>query len=216
MIVASLSIRLPSDAWIADVSSSHPEATFRLLSGVPSGRTAVELGEVRADDPVPAAHAVADHRATETFERLAVTDDRVLSTYETSDTALYEFLQDAALPPEFPVVVRDGWFDLDFTGKRETFDRLRANLDEAGRDYELRSLVSATGPDDLLTDRQREVVEVALRAGYFEVPRECTLSELASELGIDPSTASGVIRRAQERVMAWHLTGSDQRRTTRS
>ena len=55
--------------------------------------------------------------------------------------------------------------------------------------------------DTLLTDRQRECLQAALRLGYFEVPRECTLAELADRLGVDKSTASETIRRGQTRLV---------------
>jgi len=51
-----------------------------------------------------------------------------------------------------------------------------------------------------------------VREGYFEVPRDCTLAELADEIGVDKSTASGVLRRGEARVLKRFLTGSDRKR----
>lgn len=39
-----------------------------------------------------------------------------------------------------------------------------------------------------LTPRQREVLETAFEMGYFERPRRANATEVAAELGIDPST----------------------------
>jgi predicted DNA binding protein len=61
--------------------------------------------------------------------------------------------------------------------------------------------------DRLLTRRQEELLAAGLREGYFEVPRGCTLAGLADMTNIDKSTASGVIRRAQARLIRWYLTG---------
>ncbi|ELZ18450.1 Bacterio-opsin activator HTH domain-containing protein [Haloterrigena salina JCM 13891] len=209
MITASLRIRLPEDAWVAEVSRSFPSATFRLLSGVRTGDRAVELGEVVAENPREVSGAIATHPSIEAHERLAVTDDRSLSKYETTETALYEFVESASLPPEFPIVVRAGWYELDFTGTRDEFDGLRAMLEDATLRYELQSLVEADETATLLTDRQRATLEAALREGYFEVPRECTLDTVAGTLGVDESTASGVLRRGQAKLVKWHLTGAD-------
>ena len=212
MITASFRIRLPEDAWVAQLSQSYPEATFRLLSGVQTGETAVELGEIRADDPEAVSDAVAAHPSILSHERLEVTDDRSLSKYETTDTDLYAFVEDSSLPPEFPVVVRNGWYELDFTGTRAEFDRFRAGLENLEIPYELLSILEGDGREDLLTPRQREVLEAAVRNGYFEVPRECTLAELAADLGIDKSTASGILRRGEARIVTWFLTGVDDGR----
>lgn len=211
MINASLRIELPDEYWVADVSRDFPDATFKLLSGVRTEDTAVELGEVVAGEPRAAADAVADHPHIVEYQRLELTDDRSLAKYETTDTGLYGFMEDSSLPPEFPVVVRDGWYELDFTGRRDVFEALRAGIEAAGFEHELLSLVSAggeeEGEEELLTDTQREALETAMREGYFEVPRDCTLEEVADEMGVDKSTASGVVRRGEARVLKWFLTG---------
>jgi predicted DNA binding protein len=83
-------------------------------------------------------------------------------------------------------------------------DELRAiaeRLDERPTDYEVLFLAERDGSKRLLTDRQAEVLETAFRAGYFEVPRAVSLTELAEHLDADPSTIGGVIRRAQQRVL---------------
>lgn len=208
MIVASVRVRVPDDEWIASVSRSFPEATFRLLAGVRTGESAVQLGEVVAEEPADALAAMETQPSVTDLQPLEVTDERALSRYETDDIGLYDFLRASSLPPEFPIVVEDGWFDLEFTGTREAFDRVVATLDDAGRPYELQSIVEGGDEAQLLTDRQRDVLRAGLRAGYFEVPRECTLAELAAELGIDTSTASGVLRRGEARILEWFFTGA--------
>jgi len=52
-----------------------------------------------------------------------------------------------------------------------------------------------------LTDDQRDILVVAARRGYFEEPRRATLSEVATELGISVSSASGRLRRAQDALV---------------
>jgi len=56
--------------------------------------------------------------------------------------------------------------------------------------------------EDRLTDRQREVLETAYDAGYFERPRETTGEELAAELGIRPATFSQHVRAAQDNLLS--------------
>lgn len=217
MITASLRIELPEGYWVTEVSREFPEATFRLLSGVRTGDTAVELGEVVADEPRVVSDAIEEHPHVVDYQRLEATDDRGLAKYETTDTGLYGFVEDSSLPPEFPVVVRDGWYELDFTGTREEFDTFRAGVEASGFEHELLSIVETGGKevgevDGLLTERQREVLQTAVREGYFEVPRESSLEEVADELGVDKSTASGVLRRGEGRVLKRFLTGGDRKR----
>ncbi|AQL42910.1 hypothetical protein BV210_09365 [Halorientalis sp. IM1011] len=54
---------------------------------------------------------------------------------------------------------------------------------------------------DSLTDRQREVLETAYLAGFFEQPRETTGEELAEMLGVSQPTVNRHLRLAQQRLM---------------
>jgi DNA-binding MarR family transcriptional regulator len=145
------------------------------------------------------------------FEVLESESERVLTKYETTDTDLYAFVEASSLTIEFPVDVTNGWYEFDLTGTREELNRLQEYLDGLPLSYELLSLVRTTGAEGLLTDRQREVLEAGLRRGYFEVPRGCTLAELAEQLDIDKSTASTVLRRGESQLLRWYLTGPQGR-----
>jgi predicted DNA binding protein len=201
VIRARFRLVLDDDVWVQQLSTSFPDATFRLLTGVPKGDRALELGEVRADDAATAADAIRRHPDVRTYEQLYADDRRVLAQYEADEQGLYEFLWGSSLPPEFPVVVENGEMEFALTATQEQFEAFGATLDDTGRRYELLSLVHTDERDTLLTDRQRECLAVAHRRGYFTVPRECTLADVADELGVDTSTASETIRRATARIV---------------
>lgn len=207
VLTARFRIELPEDSWIAEVSRSFPEATFRLLAGFRTERGSMQLGEIRADDPVPAGKALESHPSVATYQRLHTAADRSLARYETTEAGLYEFLDRTALVPDYPVVVKAGWFEVDFTETQSRFDEFRAGLEASALSYELLSVVETVDSEGLLTDRQHELLERALQQGYFEVPRECTLTEVAETVGVDKSTASGILRRAQARLVKRHLSG---------
>ena len=52
-----------------------------------------------------------------------------------------------------------------------------------------------------LTDSQREALLVAVESGYFEEPRNATLSEVAADLDISQPAASGLLRRGIKRLI---------------
>ncbi len=208
MISAQFRIQLPDGLWVTEVSQAFPQSTFRLLSGYRVDGTAIELGETITEQPEAVVEATRTHPSITDYELLESTDRRVLGKYETSDIDLYEFVEASSLTIEFPVDVRDGWYEFDLTGTQEELDQLRAVLDASPLSYELQSLVNARDSDALLTDRQREVLEAAIRNGYFEVPRDCTLEELAAALEVDKSTVSTVLRRGEGRVLKWFFTGA--------
>lgn len=207
MISARFRIKLPEDLWVAELSTAYPQTTFRLLSGYKLDGRALELGEVLGDNPEEVIAAIRDHRSIHSYELLESGRERALGKYETSDTGLYEFVEQSGFTIEFPVDVEVGWYAFDLTGTREELDRLEAALEALPRPYELDALVTRAETDALLTQRQRELLEVAVREGYFEVPRGCTLAELADRVGVDKSSASTVLRRGEARLVKWFLSG---------
>lgn len=208
MIRAKFSIQLPTSLWITELSMEAPESRFRLLSGFLTDDRAVELGEIVGDGATDAGEAMRTHPSIHRFELLESTDRRVLAKYETTDTLLYEFVADLSLPVEFPLQVQNGRYQFDLTGTQADLDQFQTALDDGGFHYELLSLMHTTEASSLLTDRQRELLETAVRLGYFEVPRESTLAEVAENLDIDKSTASTVLRRGESTLVKWFLSGS--------
>lgn len=206
MMKAQFRRELPTDLWVAELSREFPGATFRLLAGLPAGETAIELGDVVADAVDPIIEAGKAHPAIGDFDLLYADEGRALSRYETTQTSLYSSMEDLSTPPEFPIVVENGYSEFEVTGTRS---QIRA-VDEAlagDRTHQILSVVESESSSALLTERQAELLEAAVRQGYFDVPRECTLADLAAAVGVDKSTASGVLRRGTERIVKWYLTG---------
>jgi len=201
MISARFRLALPADMWVVAVSTAFPDASFRLLTGVPVGERAIELGEVVGPSAAAAVEAIRDHPDVLACDRLYVGDRRALTRYESTEQRLYEFLGGTSVPPEFPVVVENGVMTFTLTTTSDRFDALGDALDASDLDYELLSVVDTDPSEDLLTTRQRECLAVAVREGYFEVPRECTLADLSATLGVDKSTASETLRRAEARLV---------------
>ncbi len=53
----------------------------------------------------------------------------------------------------------------------------------------------------LLTETQATLLDLAIEAGYYEVPRETTHSDLADRLDVAPGTVSDRLQRIERRVM---------------
>lgn len=209
MIRARFRMRLPADIWVTEVSTSFPDATLRLLTGVPRDGRALELGEVRAENADVVANAIRDHPDIHEYDELFLGDRRTIAQYEADEKSLYEFLWESSLPPEFPIIVENGEMEFDITATKEQFEAFGDALDETGRQYDLLTLIHTDEQETVLTDRQRECLIVAQRRGYFAVPRECTLADLADVLDVDKSTASETIRRGTARIVEQFLVNRD-------
>ena len=101
---------------------------------------------------------------------------------------------------------------------RETTDGLQVTL--FGEDTALQQLIAGfpdevdvtlerTGeyqpnrddPAGQLTDRQREILQTALAAGYYDIPRRATQRDLATELGLSRGTVGEHLRRAEAKII---------------
>jgi len=75
-------------------------------------------------------------------------------------------------------------------------DAIDVTVEEVG-DYDRRHATVASD----VTDRQFEAVSAAVEVGYYAVPREAGLGDVAGELGCAESTASNLLRKAEASVM---------------
>lgn len=60
---------------------------------------------------------------------------------------------------------------------------------------------AAEAVEGLLSDRQREAVERALSMGYYEIPREATLEDVAAALDCGRSTAAEHLRKSEATLL---------------
>ncbi|SIR98945.1 Predicted DNA binding protein, contains HTH domain [Haladaptatus litoreus] len=63
---------------------------------------------------------------------------------------------------------------------------------------------------NIITDKQREALMLAFQRGYFETPRQVTLSELATELDITQQSLSDRIRHGIEAIVEHTLFGASE------
>lgn len=68
---------------------------------------------------------------------------------------------------------------------------------------------SGNGQDFDLTMEQREALTLAVRRGFYQVPRGSTLAALAEELGVSNQATSERIRRGSNRILRSVLLGTE-------
>lgn len=201
MARAKLRVRLPPATWIGATSRAHPEAEVHVHSVMPTEDGGTALAEVRADDPEAFVADATDHDGLADVAIAEASGERVLLTLETSEPLLVASLRDAGVPVDLPVVVSDGHATLEVTAPRARLSDLGEGLADRGLSFDVEYVREATETDDPLTTAQRDLLALALEKGYYETPRECTLTELADAAGVAKSTASERLHRAESAVI---------------
>lgn len=101
--------------------------------------------------------------------------------------------------------IRDGRLHYSVTvPDRAGLAPLIQGLRETGSDVSVYRILAANEEEDeapALTDKQREILELAIESGYYDRPRESSLDEIADELGITTSAASQRLSSVKRRLI---------------
>jgi predicted DNA binding protein len=134
----------------------------------------------------------------------AFVDSRYRVTLDGAHTDLYGHLVDLRTHPVGAVVTDRGWrVRAEFADRRD-LATFRDACQDAGVGFRPLRLFEAEADvdDDYgLTNPQHEALLAAHRMGYFDVPRDADLSDLADELGTTTSALSERLRRGQRRLI---------------
>lgn len=104
--------------------------------------------------------------------------------------------------------VSDRGMLLSLVGSQEAIREMLRNFEAAGVAPNLHRLGEYEGGQrtlDALTDRQLEILQTAYDMGFYEVPREASIAEIADEVGLDDGTVSEHLQRAERNLLSQQL-----------
>lgn len=222
MLTAKISVRYEGD-WTAqlerhDVFGEFLASTFRDRQYI--GIMAIECDELETVIEIIKNHQMVD--SLDVVEQYALNQrDRTVATlflegHLTEFTPLQTLMYEGFLPIG-PTELQNG---------RECFDLLLHDRDELSKAVELLSEFGSVSVERITEDfrrevvpsraewqellasippRQRELLNLALDQGYFEIPRKITLEELADQMEITKTTASTHLRKAERTLIEYLL-----------
>mgnify|MGYP005849327063 CR=1 FL=1 len=198
---AHLRVDLPNGPWIADVSREFPDAGFRVLTAVPRENEGFALVRVTAHDVDDVLDSMRDHETLENVSVMAIEDRIATVRVETNAPLLLLAAKRSGLPIEMPLDVEDGVAEVDVVGEHGRVSELGRQLDDLGLSFDVERIRQRVDPVRLLTDRQRELLLTAVELGYYDVPRQSTLTDVADHVGIAKSTCSELLQRVERSVI---------------
>lgn len=87
----------------------------------------------------------------------------------------------------------------------ESIKKMVDHLKEMGCEIEILK-VSAVNVEELLTEKEEEIIYIAYKRGYFDYPKKIGIRELAKMFNVSPSTLSESLRRGQRKIMEKYFT----------
>jgi predicted DNA binding protein len=203
-------VEAPTDALpLAGLLSSIPSARLDLEPAVPLRSNAVQYAWLSGSTDEAIDRELREAPAVESFSVVETGTERTLLrvTWNGGGTEFFERVVDAGGVVVEATGTADGWtLRLRFES-RDAFSAFVRESDRQGVSLDVRRIRPFGRSEDEepgaeLTDAQREAVHLALEAGYFAVPREHTLQELAEELGVSDTALSQRLRRAISTLLA--------------
>ncbi|EMA51307.1 HTH DNA binding domain family protein [Halococcus salifodinae DSM 8989] len=184
------------------LSTAHPETEFRIVSNFPTTDGLLVILDIEASNFSSLTEALDEEDQFPEYEVLHADDQRTVIQYEISYVpAPHHAILSSGNLIQFPLPIRDGWAVADLTTSRERLSQLRDAFEAAEVAYDLGVIQQSTDKTALLTDRQREFIVEAVERGYYESPRQCTLTELAESFDVSKGAASGILHRAERRII---------------
>jgi predicted DNA binding protein len=200
-VIADVSV--PSDAFaFGEALAAHPDLTIRLERVVPLGQSMVPYFWAADDDEEIVEELLRTDSRVETLDVVDRLDGEILVKvgWTSSPDDFFHGLAEANATILRGTGTGSDWsFRLRFDDYDDlnVFYRWCTDRDVP---IDLRRIHNPAVPEEVglglgLTNTQRETLLRALEAGYFAVPREINLVELADELGVSDTAVSQRIRR---------------------
>jgi predicted DNA binding protein len=227
MISARVSVQFPGD-WtesIGKLSVYGDIYTATLHKRQYMGLIRVHGKGERLEEALSLIENADYHTSTEVIEHRHQSDGShatVLVTAELTEQTPFLVMLEHGYMPLDPTMLHDGreFFDL-ILRNRDRFIELVRRLEDVGEvtiERVVSDVETPTQPNPVawsslqedLTDRQIEVLSLAIERGYFEIPRAVDLSDLAVELGVRKTTVGEHLRRSLGRIATFIITESDR------
>ena len=207
---ANLEITIPDSVWMGELSRQYPSAEFEILTVFPKenggGVALAEITAAAVEEIVIEMDAYDEVTSTDFLQR---TDETALVQFETSNPVLLLPVRNAGTPLELPFSVVDGTVNWEVTAPRDRLSTLGDQLRQFGIEFEVRAVRQEMETEQLLTPKQMELIQTAVDEGYYDTPRECTLTELAEAVDIAKSTCSETLHRAEEKIVKEFVDNRD-------
>lgn len=182
------------------LAEEFPDISLRFLANYPIDEDVCSVLEVRTDETERFKETM-KYWDTKTVEILHSDDQTVVVMLEGQPPEGYFVSEDIGYHPTSPVVARDGYLFIEFVMPKSKMDDLWRSLDERDVNYDVLSITEGYDVVDSLTARQREIVTVAIKRGYYDNPRTCSLTDLADQFEVNKSVISGVLHRAEGEII---------------
>ena len=211
MSIVMVELTVPSDSFaIGTILQDHEDVRIELAQFVPIGEALIPYFWVETDDTPSFEEAVRADHCVGSLTALDSSGDRTLYRIDWVEPidGFLSAVVDHGLLIESATGTDECWQFRLQGPDRENLSAFRETLRERDVPVTIRRVWNpkVTNEDRYeLTTKQRETLELAFEAGYFEVPRDASLTDLGEMLDISHQSVSRRLRGGLTNLLATTL-----------
>ncbi|TKJ23874.1 MAG: hypothetical protein CEE43_01550 [Promethearchaeota archaeon Loki_b32] len=208
IVQIKLKIDIPQDKWLAKLNKKYPELNFYILSKfLIDDKTGLTLYQINGPSVTRFISDFKEKSTKISSQILFEGEELVLFNVKVVDPWILNALVKTELLIIYPILVKAGKIRIEAITDRFKVDHFMIQLEKNG----IKAAIESIGyyyKSALLTSRQNEILNIASKNGYFDIPRRISLTEFAKTLHISKSALSETMRRIYKRLAESYLQSS--------
>ena len=206
MMEITLKLKVP-DHWIGEITERF-QTPIKILGIAPDGedgtRELIEIDEKDHQHAGEIVKSIKDHPLVSRIETTESEGKIIGSVY--SKCATCNALTSANCFLKSAISNSDGTVQWNLiTSDKKALASVINGMKSRGLEVELKK-VGQLEKEELLTDRQKEILKIAYDRGYFDTPKRISIRELADISDVSISTLSEIIRKGEKKIVHQFLS----------
>jgi predicted DNA binding protein len=203
LAICRLRVVVPEGHWLHDVSRKYPTAVFDIMANLDIENnerwTEARIRSISAVDWVTEIRAI---KEVLLVQFIGTTGNSTSLRVKVRKDPLFKLMDTLNILWRLPSPVKNGVFSMVVTGLEKDIHKLLTAAKLRSLDVVVTAVYhKENAGGGYLTPRQNEVFSRAVAAGYFQVPRLITLTELAADMKIAGSTLSEMLAVVEKKLV---------------
>ena len=204
LVLATLKIRIPKRIWLSSFSARHPHARIEILNrGELGNGLSVSDYWISGAPPGEYSAEIAKYPDVTKSEALGEVGEGCLYRVTFENPPVVDLYRRLRMPIPFPMQVQNGLILWEVVAREPDFETIMRYARRADPALTVVSIRRKPLQRHLpmLSDAQRALLSQAMAEGYFAVPRQITLTDLAAKLNRSKSGISESLAIIEQKLL---------------
>ncbi len=202
---SKLLITFPTQLWLS-LTKKYTYLQFEIKAFIPVEQDPFvgnSLIVITGSVPESFLQELDNHPSIISYSIMERTPNQMILNTITKDHILLLTIVKNMILVDLPVPVSNGVAEFVVSSTRSNIDQFIRDLENQGLIVEIKSIGNYSEDllHNILTPRQFEVYTSAKQKGYYESPRQITLTELAREIEVAKSSLSSILQRIHSKLL---------------